>query len=172
MFGYLLYYAYIIIPVVAGPVIYLIYYSKRPNRTHFIFSFVLMVITACIFLFDNPLAGREYAGLLFIFYFSFTFSPLNLLCGITAFIKSILHRRCFPGKLANILMINSLLFMIASICNIMMLFLTTFLQYWSDMLEPLFTGWICVFLPLSFISATIQLVVGYRENKKIKETFG
>lgn len=47
-----------------------------------------------------------------------------------------------------------------------MLFLTTFLQYWSDMLESLFTGWICVFLPLSFISATIQLVVGYRENKR------
>ena len=116
----------------------------KPEKIRFLEFLLLAIVTACVFLFDNPLRSNPYAGLLF-----YTFD-------ITAIYKSNKHLKHYPSSYSKLLRLNAWFLEIFSVINFLFLMLTEEMG-------------IMLLLPFFGFSSIIQFIVGELERKRVQK---
>ena len=147
---------FLVIVLVLGAVIYMIAKQGKPEQSRFLEFLLLAIVTACVFLFDNPFRSNPYAGLLFYTFDIFIFTPASLAFGFTAIYKSNKHLKHYPNSYSKFLRINAWFLAIFSIINCLFLMLTEEMG-------------IILLLPLFGISSIIQFIVGELERKRVQK---
>ena len=147
---------FLIIVLVLGAVIYMIAKQGKPEQSRFLEFLLLTIVTASVFLFDNPLRSNPYAGLLFYVFDFYIFTPVSLVFGFTAIYKSNKHLKHYPNSYSKFLRINAWFLAIFSIINFLFLMLTEEMG-------------IILLLPLFGISSIIQFIVGELERKRVQK---
>ena len=147
---------FLVIVLVLGAVIYMIAKQGRPEQSRFLEFLLLTIVTASVFLFDNPLRSNPYAGLLFYVFDFYIFTPVSLAFGFTAIYKSNKHIKHYPSGYSKFLRINAWFLAIFSIINFLFLMLTQEMG-------------IILLLPLFGISSIIQFIVGELERKRVQK---
>ena len=147
---------FLVIVLVLGAVIYMIAKQGRPEQSRFLEFLLLTIVTASVFLFDNPLRSNPYAGLLFYVFDFYIFTPVSLAFGFTAIYKSNKHIKHYPSGYSKFLKINAWFLAIFSITNFLFLMLTQEMG-------------IILLLPLFGISSIIQFIVGELERKRVQK---
>ena len=147
---------FLVIVLVLGAVTYMIAKPGKPEKIRFLEFLLLAIVTACVFLFDNPFRSNPYAGLLFYTFDIFIFTPASLAFGFTAIYKSNKHLKHYPSGYSKFLKINAWFLAIFSIINFLFLMLTEEMG-------------IMLLLPLFGISSIIQFIVGELERKRIQK---
>ena len=147
---------FLIIVLVLGAVIYMIAKQGKPEQSRFLEFLLLTIVTASVFLFDNPLRSNPYAGLLFYVFDFYIFTPVSLAFGFTAIYKSNKHIKHYPSGYSKFLKINAWFLAIFSITSFLFLMLTQEMG-------------IILLLPLFGISSIIQFIVGELERKRVQK---
>ena len=147
---------FLVIVLVLGAVTYMIAKPGKPEKIRFLEFLLLTIVTACVFLFDNPFRSNPYAGLLFYTFDIFIFTPASLAFGFTGVYKSSKHLKHYPSVYSKLLRINAWFLAIFSIINFLFLVLTEEMG-------------IMLLLPLFGISSTIQFIVGELERKRVQK---
>ena len=147
---------FLVIVLVLGAVIYMIAKQGKPEQSRFLEFLLLTIVTASVFLFDNPLRSNPYAGLLFYVFDFYIFTPVSLAFGFTAIYKSNKHIKHYPSGYSKFLKINAWFLAIFSITSFLFLMLTQEMG-------------IILLLPLFGISSIIQFIVGELERKRIQK---
>ena len=147
---------FLVIVLVLGAVTYMIAKPGKPEKIRFLEFLLLAIVTACVFLFDNPFRSNPYAGLLFYTFDIFIFTPASLAFGFTAIYKSNKHLKHYPSSYSKFLKINAWFLAIFSIINFLFLMLTEEMG-------------IMLLLPLFGISSIIQFIVGELERKRVQK---
>ncbi|MFS9370468.1 hypothetical protein QM418_01580 [Streptococcus infantis] len=147
---------FLVIVLVLGAVIYMIAKQGKPEQSRFLEFLLLTIVTASVFLFDNPLRSNPYAGLLFYVFYFYIFTPVSLAFGFTAIYKSNKHIKHYPSGYSKFLKINAWFLAIFSITSFLFLMLTQEMG-------------IILLLPLFGISSIIQFIVGELERKRIQK---
>ena len=147
---------FLIIVLVLGAVIYMIAKQGKPEQSRFLEFLLLTIVTASVFLFDNPFRSNPYAGLLFYTFDIFIFTPVSLAFGFTAIYKSNKHLKHYPSSYSKLLRLNAWFLAIFSIINFLFLMLTEEMG-------------IMLLLPLFGISSIIQFIVGELERKRVQK---
>ena len=147
---------FLVIVLVLGAVTYIIAKPGKPEKIRFLEFLLLTIVTASVFLFDNPFRSNPYAGLLFYVFDFYIFTPVSLAFGFTAIYKSNKHLKHYPSGYSKFLKINAWFLAIFSIINFLFLMLTEEMG-------------IMLLLPLFGISSIIQFIVGEIERKRIQK---
>ena len=147
---------FLVIVLVLGAVIYMIAKQGKPEQSRFLEFLLLTIVTASVFLFDNPFRSNPYAGLLFYVFDFYIFTPVSLAFGFTAIYKSNKHIKHYPSGYSKFLKINAWFLAIFSITSFLFLMLTQEMG-------------IILLLPLFGISSIIQFIVGELERKRIQK---
>lgn len=147
---------FLVIVLVLGAVIYMIAKQGKPEQSRFLEFLLLTIVTASVFLFDNPLRSNPYAGLLFYVFDFYIFTPVSLAFGFTAIYKSNKHLKHYPSSYSKLLRLNAWFLAIFSIINFLFLMLTQEMG-------------IILLLPLFGISSIIQFIVGELERKRVQK---
>ena len=147
---------FLVIVLVLGAVIYMIAKQGKPEQSRFLEFLLLTIVTASVFLFDNPLRSNPYAGLLFYVFDFYIFTPVSLAFGFTAIYKSNKNLKHYPSSYSKFLKINAWFLAIFSIINFLFLMLTEEMG-------------IMLLLPLFGISSIIQFIVGELERKRVQK---
>ena len=147
---------FLVIVLVLCVVTYMIAKPGKPETIRFLEFLLLTIVTASVFLFDNPFRSNPYAGLLFYTFDIFIFTPVSLAFGFTAIYKSKKYLKHYPSSYSKLLKINAWFLAIFSIINFLFLMLTEEMG-------------ILFLLPLFGISSIIQFVVGELERKRVQK---
>ena len=147
---------FLVIVLVLGAVTYMIAKPGKPEKIRFLEFLLLTMVTASVFLFDNPFWSNPYAGLLFYVFDFYIFTPVSLTFGFTAIYKSNKQIKHYPSGYSKFLKINAWFLAIFSIINFLFLILTEEMG-------------IILLLPLFGISSIIQFIVGEIERKRIQK---
>ena len=147
---------FLVIVLILGAVTYMIAKPGKPEKIRFLEFLLLTIVTASVFLFDNPFRSYPYAGLLFYVFDFYIFTPVSLAFGFTAIYKSNKHIKHYPSGYSKFLRINAWFLAIFSIINFLFLMLTEEVG-------------IMLLLPLFGISSIIQFIVGEFERKRIQK---
>lgn len=147
---------FLVIALVLGTVMFITVKQGKPEKSRFLEFLLLTIVTAGVFLFDNPLRSNPYAGLLFYVFDFYIFTPVSLAFGFTAIYKSNKHLKHYPSSYSKFLRINAWFLAIFSIINFLFLMLTEEMG-------------IMLLLPLFGISSIIQFIVGELERKRIQK---
>ena len=147
---------FLVIVLVLCVVTYMIAKPGKPEKIRFLGFLLLTIVTAGVFLFDNPFNPNPYAGLLFYVFDFYIFTPVSLAFGFTAIYKSNKHIKHYPSGYSKFLKINAWFLAIFSIINFLFLMLTEEMG-------------IMLLLPLFGISSIIQFIVGELERKRIQK---
>ena len=147
---------FLVIVLVLCVVTYMIAKSGKPETIRFLEFLLLTIVTASVFLFDNPFRSNPYAGLLFYVFDFYIFTPVSLAFGFTAIYKSNKHIKHYPSGYSKFLKINAWFLAIFSIINFLFLMLTEEMG-------------IMLLLPLFGISSIIQFIVGELERKRVQK---
>ena len=147
---------FLVIVLVLGAVTYMIAKPGKPEKIRFLEFLLLAIVTACVFLFDNPFRSNPYAGLLFYTFDIFIFTPASLAFGFTAIYKSNKHLKHYPSSYSKLLRLNAWFLEIFSVINFLFLMLTEEMG-------------ILFLLPLFGISSIIQFIVGELERKRVQK---
>ena len=147
---------FLVIVLVLGAVTYMIAKPGKPEKIRFLEFLLLAIVTACVFLFDNPFRSNPYAGLLFYTFDIFIFTQASLAFGFTAIYKSNKHIKHYPSGYSKFLKINAWFLEIFSVINFLFLMLTEEMG-------------ILFLLPLFGISSIIQFIVGELERKRVQK---
>ena len=147
---------FLVIVLVLGAVTYMIAKPGKPEKIRFLEFLLLTIVTASVFLFDNPFRSNPYAGLLFYVFDFYIFTPVSLAFGFTAIYKSNKHIKHYPSGYSKFLNINAWFLAIFSIINFLFLMLTEEMG-------------IMLLLPLFGINSIIQFIVGEFERKRIQK---
>ena len=147
---------FLVIVLVLGAVTYMIAKPGKPEKIRFLEFLLLAIVTACVFLFDNPFRSNPYAGLLFYTFDIFIFTPASLAFGFTAIYKSNKHLKHYPSSYSKLLRLNAWFLEIFSVINFLFLMLTEEMG-------------IMLLLPFFGISSIIQFIVGELERKRVQK---
>ena len=147
---------FLVIVLVLCIVTYMIAKPGKPETIRFFEFLLLTIVTASVFLFDNPFRSNPYAGLLFYVFDFYIFTPVSLAFGFTAIYKSNKHIKHYPSGYSKFLKINAWFLAIFSIINFLFLMLTQEMG-------------IILLLPLFIISSIIQFIVGELEGKRVQK---
>ncbi len=147
---------FLVIVLVLCIVTYMIAKPGKPETIRFFEFLLLTIVTASVFLFDNPLRSNPYAGLLFYVFDFYIFTPVSLAFGSTAIYKSNKHLKHYPSAYSKLLRLNAWFLAIFSIINFLFLMLTQEMG-------------IILLLPLFIISSIIQFIVGELEGKRVQK---
>ena len=147
---------FLVIVLVLCVVTYMIAKPGKPETIRFFEFLLLTIVTASVFLFDNPLRSNPYAGLLFYVFDFYIFTPVSLAFGFTAIYKSNKHLKHYPNSYSKFLRINAWFLAIFSIINFLFLMLTEEMG-------------IMLLLPLFGITSIIQFIVGELERKRVRK---
>ena len=147
---------FLAIVLAIGAVMFITAKQGKPEKIRFLEFLLLAIVTACVFLFDNPFRSNPYAGLLFYTFDIFIFTPASLAFGFTAIYKSNKHLKHYPSGYSKFLKINAWFLAIFSIINFLFLMLTEEMG-------------IMLLLPLFGISSIIQFIVGELERKRVRK---
>ena len=147
---------FLAIVLAIGAVMFITAKQGKPEQSRFLEFLLLIIVTASVFLFDNPLRSNPYAGLLFYVFDFYIFTPASLAFGFTAIYKSNKHLKHYPNSYSKFLRINAWFLAIFSIINFLFLMLTEEMG-------------IMLLLPLFGISSIIQFIVGELERKRIQK---
>ena len=128
----------------------------KPEKIRFLEFLLLAIVTACVFLFDNPFRSNPYAGLLFYTFDIFIFTPASLAFGFTAIYKSNKHLEHYPSSYSKLLRLNAWFLAILSGMNLLFIILTQEMG-------------IVLLLPIFGISFIIQFLVGELERKRVQK---
>lgn len=128
----------------------------KPEKSRFLEFLLLTIVTASVFLFDNPFRSYPYAGLLFYVFDFYIFTPVCLAFGFTAIYKSSKHLKHYPSAYSKLLKINAWFLAIFSSINFLFLMLTLEMG-------------ILFLLPFFGISSIIQFTVGELERKRVQK---
>ena len=148
--------SFLFIVLALGAIMYIVAKQGKPEQSRFLEFLLLAIVTACVFLFDNPFRSNPYAGLLFYTFDIFIFTPASLAFGFTAIYKSNKHLKHYPSGYSKFLKINAWFLAIFSIINFLFLMLTEEMG-------------IMLLLPLFGISSIIQFIVGELERKRVQK---
>ena len=146
---------FLAIVLAIGAVMFITAKQGKPEKIRFLEFLLLAIVTACVFLFDNPFRSNPYAGLLFYTFDIFIFTPVSLAFGFTAIYKSNKHLKHYPSSYSKFLKINAWFLEIFSVINFLFLMLTEEMG-------------IMLLLPLFGISSIIQFIVGELERKRVQ----
>ena len=147
---------FLVIVLVLCVVTYMITKPGKPETIRFLEFLLVTIVTASVFLFDNPFRSNPYAGLLFYVFDVYIFTPVSLAFGFTAIYKSNTHLKHYPSKSSNLLRVNAWFLAIFSSINFLFLMLTEEMG-------------ILFLLPLFGISSIIQFIVGELERKRVQK---
>lgn len=147
---------FLVIVLVLCVVTYMIAKPGKPETIRFLEFLLVTIVTASVFLFDNPFRSNPYAGLLFYVFDVYIFTPVSLAFGFTAIYKSNTHLKHYPSKSSNLLRVNAWFLAIFSSINFLFLMLTEEMG-------------ILFLLPLFGISSIIQFIVGELERKRVQK---
>ena len=147
---------FLVIVLVLCVVTYMIAKPGKPETIRFLEFLLVTIVTASVFLFDNPFRSNPYAGLLFYVFEVYIFTPVSLAFGFTAIYKSNTHLKHYPSKSSNLLRVNAWFLAIFSSINFLFLMLTEEMG-------------ILFLLPLFGISSIIQFIVGELERKRVQK---
>ena len=147
---------FLVIVLVLGAVTYMIAKPGKPEKIRFLEFLLLAIVTACVFLFDNPFRSNPYAGLLFYTFDIFIFTPASLAFGFTAIYKSNKHLKHYPSSYSKLLRLNAWFLEIFSVINFLFLMLTEEMG-------------IMLLLPFFGVSSIIQFIVGELERKRVQK---
>ena len=147
---------FLVIVLVLCVVTYMIAKPGKPETIRFLEFLLLTIVTASVFLFDNPLRSNPYAGLLFYVFDFYIFTPVSLAFGFTGVYKSMKHLKHYPSAYSNLLRVNAWFLAIFSIVNFLFLMLTEEMG-------------ILFLLPFFGISSIIQFIVGELERKRVQK---
>lgn len=147
---------FLVIVLVIGTVMFLTAKQGKPEKSRFLEFLLLTIVTACVFLFDNPLRSNPYAGLLFYTFDIFIFTPASLAFGFTGVYKSTKHLKHYHSSYSKILRLNAWFLAIFSVINFLFLMLTEEMG-------------ILFLLPLFGISSIIQFIIGELERKRVQK---
>ena len=139
-----------------GAVMFITAKQGKPEKIRFLEFLLLAIVTACVFLFDNPFRSNPYAGLLFYTFDIFIFTPASLAFGFTAIYKSNKHLKHYPSSYSKLLRINAWLIAILSGMNLLFIMLTQEMG-------------IVLLLPIFGISFIFQFIVGELERKRVQK---
>ena len=147
---------FLAIVLAIGAVMFITAKQGKPEKIRFLEFLLLAIVTACVFLFDNPFRSNPYAGLLFYTFDIFIFTPASLAFGFTAIYKSNKHLKHYPSGYSKFLKINAWFLEIFSVINFLFLMLTEEMG-------------IMLLLPFFGISSIIQFIVGELERKRVRK---
>ena len=147
---------FLVIVLALAAIMYIIAKQGKPEKIRFLEFLLLAIVTACVFLFDNPLRSNPYAGLLFYTFDIFIFTPASLAFGFTAIYKSNKHLKHYPSSFSKLLRLNAWFLEIFSVINFLFLMLTLEMG-------------IILLLPIFGISFIIQFLVGELERKRVQK---
>lgn len=147
---------FLAIVLAIGAVMFITAKQGKPEKIRFLEFLLLAIVTACVFLFDNPFRSNPYAGLLFYTFDIFIFTPASLAFGFTAIYKSNKHLKHYPSSYSKFLKINAWFLEIFSVINFLFLMLTEEMG-------------IMLLLPFFGISSIIQFIVGELERKRVRK---
>ena len=147
---------FLAIVLAIGAVMFITAKQGKPEQSRFLEFLLLIIVTASVFLFDNPLRSNPYAGLLFYVFDFYIFTPVSLAFGFTAIYKSNKHLKHYPNSYSKFLRINAWFLAIFSIINFLFLMLTEEMG-------------IMLLLPLFGISSMIQFIFGELERKRVQK---
>ena len=147
---------FLAIVLAIGAVMFITAKQGKPEQSRFLEFLLLIIVTASVFLFDNPLRSNPYAGLLFYVFDFYIFTPVSLAFGFTAIYKSNKHIKHYPSGYSKFLKINAWFLEIFSVINFLFLMLTEEMG-------------IILLLPLFGISSIIQFIVGELERKRVQK---
>ena len=147
---------FLAIVLAIGAVMFITAKQGKPEQSRFLEFLLLIIVTASVFLFDNPLRSNPYAGLLFYVFDFYIFTPVSLAFGFTAIYKSNKHIKHYPSGYSKFLRINAWFLAIFSIINFLFLMLTEEMG-------------IMLLLPFFGISSIIQFIVGELERKRVQK---
>ena len=147
---------FLVIVLVLCVVTYMIAKPGKPETIRFLEFLLVTIVTASVFLFDNPLRSNPYAGLLFYVFDFYIFTSASLAFSFTAIYKSTKHLRYYPSSFSKLLKINAWFLAIFSSINFLFLMLTEEMG-------------ILFLLPLFGISSIIQFIVGELERKRVQK---
>ena len=147
---------FLAIVLAIGAVMFITAKQGKPEQSRFLEFLLLIIVTASVFLFDNPLRSNPYAGLLFYVFDFYIFTPVSLAFGFTAIYKSNKHIKHYPSGYSKFLKINAWFLEIFSVINFLFLMLTEEMG-------------ILLLLPLFGISSIIQFIVGELERKRVQK---
>ena len=147
---------FLAIVLAIGAVMFITAKQGKPEKIRFLEFLLLAIVTACVFLFDNPLRSNPYAGLLFYVFDFYIFTSASLAFSFTAIYKSTKHLKYYPSGYSKFLKINAWFLAIFSIINFLFLMLTEEMG-------------ILFLLPFFGISSIIQFIVGELERKRVQK---
>ena len=147
---------FLVIVLALAAIMYIIAKQGKPEKIRFLEFLLLAIVTACVFLFDNPLRSNPYAGLLFYVFDFYIFTPVSLAFGFTAIYKSNKHLKHYPSSFSKLLRLNAWFLEIFSVINFLFLMLTLEMG-------------IILLLPIFGISFIIQFLVGELERKRVQK---
>ena len=147
---------FLVIVLVIGAVMFLTAKQGKPEKSRFLEFLLLTIVTACVFLFDNPLRSNPYAGLLFYVFDFYIFTSASLAFSFTAIYKSTKHLKYYPSSYSKLLKINAWFLAILSGMNLLFIILTQEMG-------------IILLLPIFGISFIIQFLVGELERKRVQK---
>ena len=147
---------FLAIVLAIGAVMFITAKQGKPEKIRFLEFLLLAIVTAGVFLFDNPFRSNPYAGLLFYVFDFYIFTPVSLAFGFTAIYKSNKHLKHYPSSYSKFLRINAWFLEIFSVINFLFLMLTEEMG-------------IMLLLPLFGISSIIQFIVGELERKRVRK---
>ena len=147
---------FLAIVLAIGAVMFISAKQGKPEKSRFLEFLLLTIVTACVFLFDNPLRSNPYAGLLFYVFDFYIFTSASLAFSFTAIYKSTKHLRYYPSSYSKLLKINAWFLAILSGMNLLFIMLTQEMG-------------IILLLPIFGISFIFQFIVGELERKRIQK---
>ena len=147
---------FLAIVIAIGAVMFITAKQGKPEKIRFLEFLLLAIVTACVFLFDNPFRSNPYAGLLFYTFDIFIFTPASLAFGFTAIYKSNKHLEHYPSSYSKLLRLNAWFLAILSGMNLLFIILTQEMG-------------IVLLLPIFGISFIIQFLVGELERKRVQK---
>jgi len=146
---------FLAIVLAIGAVMFISAKQGKPEKSRFLEFLLLTIVTACVFLFDNPLRSNPYAGLLFYVFDFYIFTSASLAFSFTAIYKSTKHLKYYPNSYSKFLRINAWFLAILSGMNLLFIMLTEEMG-------------IILLLPIFGISFIIQFLVGELERKRVQ----
>ena len=147
---------FLAIVLAIGAVMFITAKQGKPEKIRFLEFLLLAIVTACVFLFDNPLRSNPYAGLLFYVFDFYIFTSASLAFSFTAIYKSTKHLRYYPSSYSKLLKINAWFLAILSGMNLLFIMLAQEMG-------------IILLLPIFGISFIIQFLVGELERKRVQK---
>ena len=147
---------FLAIVLAIGAVMFMTAKQGKPEKIRFLEFLLLAIVTACVFLFDNPLRSNPYAGLLFYVFDFYIFTSASLAFSFTAIYKSTKHHKYYPSSYSKLLKINAWFLAILSGMNLLFIMLTQEMG-------------IILLLPIFGISFIFQFIVGELERKRVQK---